>query len=86
MHTTDTVDYDTIISGELCLELDDGKEVRLKPGDIVIQNGDAARLAQQRDEALRDVLGARGYTAPVIPTLYPHTACDNRSSQWPKNH
>jgi mannose-6-phosphate isomerase-like protein (cupin superfamily) len=39
MHTTDTVDYDIIISGELWLELDDGKEVRLKPGDIVIQNG-----------------------------------------------
>jgi len=39
MHTTDTVDYDIIISGELYLELDDGKEVRLKPGDIVIQNG-----------------------------------------------
>jgi mannose-6-phosphate isomerase-like protein (cupin superfamily) len=39
MHTTDTVDYDIIISGELWLELDDGKEVRLKSGDIVIQNG-----------------------------------------------
>lgn len=39
MHTTDTVDYDIIISGELWLELDDGKEVRLKPGDIVVQNG-----------------------------------------------
>ena len=39
MHTTETVDYDIIISGELSLELDDGKEVQLKPGDIVIQNG-----------------------------------------------
>ena len=39
MHTTDTVDYDIIISGELSLELDDGQEVHLKPGDIVIQNG-----------------------------------------------
>ena len=39
MHTTDSVDYDIIISGEVWLELDDGKEVRLKPGDIVIQNG-----------------------------------------------
>ena len=39
MHTTDTVDYDIIISGELWLELDDGREVRLKPGDIVVQNG-----------------------------------------------
>lgn len=39
MHTTDTVDYDIIMSGELVLELDDGAEVTLKPGDIVIQTG-----------------------------------------------
>ena len=39
MHTTDTVDYDIIVSGELVLELDHGAEVRLKPGDIVVQNG-----------------------------------------------
>ncbi|OAI39282.1 hypothetical protein AYO38_07950 [bacterium SCGC AG-212-C10] len=39
MHTTDTIDYDIIISGELVLELDDGAEVTLKPGDIVIQTG-----------------------------------------------
>jgi len=39
MHTTDTVDYDIIMSGELWLELDKGQEVHLKPGDIVIQNG-----------------------------------------------
>jgi len=39
MHTTDTVDYDVIMSGELLLELDDGKQVHLKPGDIVIQTG-----------------------------------------------
>lgn len=39
MHTTDTVDYDIIISGELWLELDDNAVVHLKPGDIVIQTG-----------------------------------------------
>jgi mannose-6-phosphate isomerase-like protein (cupin superfamily) len=39
MHTTDTVDYDIIMAGELFLELDDGAEVHLKPGDIVVQNG-----------------------------------------------
>lgn len=39
MHTTDTVDYDIILSGELWLELDDGETVHLKSGDIVIQNG-----------------------------------------------
>lgn len=39
MHTTDTVDYDIVMSGELVMELDDGAEVALKPGDIVVQNG-----------------------------------------------
>jgi len=39
MHTTDTVDYDVVLSGEVWLELDDGAEVHLKPGDCVVQNG-----------------------------------------------
>ncbi len=39
MHTTDTVDFDVVVSGEVVLELDDGAEVLLKPGDCVIQNG-----------------------------------------------
>lgn len=39
MHTTDSIDYDIIMSGELWLELDDGATVHLKPGDIVIQTG-----------------------------------------------
>jgi len=39
MHTTDTIDYDIILSGEIWLELDDGAKVHLKPGDCVIQNG-----------------------------------------------
>ena len=39
MHTTDTVDFDVILSGEVVLELDDGAEVLLKAGDCVIQNG-----------------------------------------------
>ncbi len=39
MHTTDTVDFDVVVSGEVYLELDDGAEVFLKTGDCVIQNG-----------------------------------------------
>lgn len=39
MHTTDSVDIDVILSGELWMELDDGVEVHLKPGDCVVQNG-----------------------------------------------
>ena len=39
MHTTDTVDFDVIVSGEVYLELDDAAEVLLKKGDCVVQNG-----------------------------------------------
>jgi hypothetical protein len=38
MHTTDTVDFDVVLSGEVYLELDDGAEVFLKAGDCVVQN------------------------------------------------
>ena len=39
MHTTDSVDFDVVVFGEVHLELDDGAEVLLKAGDSVIQNG-----------------------------------------------
>jgi mannose-6-phosphate isomerase-like protein (cupin superfamily) len=39
MHTTDTMDYDIVLSGEITLELDDGAVVHLKQGDCVVQNG-----------------------------------------------
>lgn len=37
MHTTDTIDFDVVLSGEIWLELDDGAETRLLPGDTVVQ-------------------------------------------------
>ncbi len=39
MHTTATVDYEFVVSGSVILELDDGTEVELHPGDTVVQNG-----------------------------------------------
>lgn len=39
MHTTDTVDYGIVLEGEVWLELDDGRQVLLRPHDVVIQNG-----------------------------------------------
>ena len=39
MHTTDTIDFEVVLSGEVWLELDDGAEVHLKTGDTVVQNG-----------------------------------------------
>lgn len=50
MHTTDTVDFDVVISGEVWLELDDGAEVRLGPGDCVVQNGTRHRWHNRTSE------------------------------------
>jgi mannose-6-phosphate isomerase-like protein (cupin superfamily) len=39
MHTTDTIDYDIVLAGEIWCELDDGVEVHLKAGDCLVQCG-----------------------------------------------
>ena len=38
-HTTPTVDYAFVLSGELAMELDDGSLTPLAAGDVVVQNG-----------------------------------------------
>src|SRR4030088_1941365 len=38
-HRTDSIDYATVISGEIDMELDDGKRVHLKAGDVLVQRG-----------------------------------------------
>jgi mannose-6-phosphate isomerase-like protein (cupin superfamily) len=39
MHRTATLDYDIVLEGTMGLELDDGAEVVLRAGDVVVQNG-----------------------------------------------
>src|SRR4051794_1223004 len=39
MHTTATIDYGVVLSGEVTLELDDGAKVVLRTGDTYVQNG-----------------------------------------------
>jgi len=39
MHRTNSVDYGYVIEGEMCMLLDDGVEVVLRQGDVVIQRG-----------------------------------------------
>jgi mannose-6-phosphate isomerase-like protein (cupin superfamily) len=39
MHTTDTVDFEVVLSGQIICELDDGAEVTLDAGDTFVQNG-----------------------------------------------
>jgi len=39
MHTTDSIDYDVVLEGEIVIEFDDGQEVALHPHDVVVQHG-----------------------------------------------
>ncbi|MBO2453745.1 cupin domain-containing protein [Actinomadura barringtoniae] len=39
MHTTDSLDYVVVVSGEVTLEVDDGEQTVLRAGDVVVQNG-----------------------------------------------
>lgn len=56
MHTTDTIDFEYVISGEVYLELDDGREVHLKPGDTVVQNGTRHAWRNRGSEPCRMVV------------------------------
>ena len=39
MHRTQSLDYGVVLSGSIVLELDDGAEVTLNAGDVVVQRG-----------------------------------------------
>jgi quercetin dioxygenase-like cupin family protein len=39
MHRTDTTDFGVLLSGNIAVEVDDGAELLLSPGDVVVQNG-----------------------------------------------
>jgi mannose-6-phosphate isomerase-like protein (cupin superfamily) len=53
MHTTQTVDYGIVLEGEVWLEVDDGKEVHLKPHDVVVQNGTRHAWRNKSDKPVK---------------------------------
>jgi quercetin dioxygenase-like cupin family protein len=53
MHRTETIDYGILLSGEVVLELDDGSETALGPGDVVVQRGTNHAWVNERDEPAR---------------------------------
>lgn len=62
MHTSLTIDYGFVVSGEVELELDDGVKKTLRAGDCVIQNGTRHRWRNPTAETCRmvfTVIGAR---------------------------
>jgi mannose-6-phosphate isomerase-like protein (cupin superfamily) len=56
MHTTDTIDFEYIISGEVWLDLDEGATVHLRAGDTVVQNGTRHRWRNEGAEPCRIVV------------------------------
>ena len=56
MHTTDTVDFEYVISGRAVLELDDGATMEIGPGDTVVQNGTRHAWRNPFDEPCRMVV------------------------------
>lgn len=53
MHTTQTVDYGIVLEGEVWLEVDGGKEVHLKPHDVVVQNGTRHAWRNKSDKPVK---------------------------------
>jgi mannose-6-phosphate isomerase-like protein (cupin superfamily) len=53
MHRSATHDYDIVVEGTVGLELDDGVEVTLRPGDFVVLNGTRHRWHNRGDAIAR---------------------------------
>jgi mannose-6-phosphate isomerase-like protein (cupin superfamily) len=86
MHTTDTVDYAIILSGEISMELDNGVEIYLKPGDCVVQNGTRHAWRNHGSEkcvAACFLIGAKRTTTEYIDTVNKFTFKYNDT--WTKN-
>ncbi|HEX2284229.1 MAG TPA: cupin domain-containing protein [Mycobacterium sp.] len=67
MHTTDTIDFEVVLEGTVVLELDDGAEVTLRPGDTVVQNGTRHRWKNPGDEPARLALFMCGASHANVP-------------------
>ena len=67
MHTTDTIDFEVVLEGTIVLELDDGAEVTLHPGDTVVQNGTRHRWKNLGDKPARLALFICGASHAAVP-------------------
>jgi len=67
MHRTATLDYDIVLEGTIGLEVDDGVEVTLQPGDIVVQNGTRHRWINRGDSVARMLAITIGATNSLAP-------------------
>lgn len=53
MHTTPTIDYGILLQGELWLELDNGEQKLIRPGEVVIQHGTRHAWRNKSDQIAR---------------------------------
>ena len=67
MHTTDTIDFEVVLEGTVILELDDGAEVTLNPGDTVVQNGTRHRWKNPGDTTARLAVFMCGASHSAVP-------------------
>ena len=67
MHTTATIDFEVVLDGEVWLELDDGVEVHLQPGDCVVQNGTRHAWRNHGDVTARLAVFIVGAHRPGVP-------------------
>ena len=56
MHTTDTIDFEVVLEGEIWLELDDGVTAHLSAGYTVVQNGTRHAWRNHADTTARMVV------------------------------
>lgn len=71
MHTTATIDYEFVVSGRCILELDDGAQVELGPGDTVVQNGTRHAWRNPYDEPCVLVVVLIGAQHDRLPSSVP---------------
>ena len=67
MHTTDTIDFEVVLEGTVVLELDDGAQVTLHPGDTVVQNGTRHRWSNPGDTVARLAVFMCGAAHSAVP-------------------
>jgi mannose-6-phosphate isomerase-like protein (cupin superfamily) len=67
MHATDTIDFEVVLEGTVILELDDGAEMTLNPGDTVVQNGTRHRWKNPGDTPARMALFICGANHAAVP-------------------
>jgi len=64
MHTTESIDYDIVLDGEIWLELDDGVQTRMSTGDVAVQCGTRHAWRNKSDRATTMAFVFVGATRP----------------------